>query len=214
MHTTTLQSWTDKALALIKAKVQDARAHASKAVTESLKQTPDGRPTARKARRSPSSQAAAKRLDELLDALAGPSVSGLNQGLIRDAREALYREAFDRWKVDIPEGLRRSLESPTLAAIAAARGLILHGYDLRSELSTTFDAQKTRLAAATVLAGSRGATSTTKVDLLGHWELAATNEISRVVALALGDSAVALDRIAGRDLVRPELLDASALEGV
>ena len=213
MASPSLKLWTKRASAQVESKVADARAHASKALTESLKATPDGRQTARRAKRNPSSLAAQRRLAELLDELVGPQAFGVSQGLIREARESLYREAFTRWMKEIPQALRLPTESPTESQIAAARGLVLHGLDLRQELAPRFERLKTFLASAIVLAGARDATAKSKVDLLKAWEQAAVRDLNQSVALALGDSAVALDRIAGRDLIHPELLDDSALEG-
>jgi hypothetical protein len=192
------------AIRRINSKVADARAHAEKAVTETLKAKQDGRATLRHANRSPSLAAAMARLDELLDDLAGPSSTSL-QGILRDGREAIYREAFARWLPQIPpELLVRPDPEPTAAAIAAARGVVLHGRDLRSDIGAVVATAQQRLRSAVVLAGSAGGT----VDQLGAWEQSARQQLSRAVQLAWGDAAIALERMAGADLIHPDHIEA------
>lgn len=200
-------------LGRVASKVADARAHAGKAVTDALRTEADGRPTVRRANRSPSLAAALARLDELLDELAGPRSTSLD-GLLRDAREAAYRAAFARWLPRVPERLRaRKGPGPAAADLARARGLPLHGRDVRDELEGAVEAAKRWLRSAVVLAGSAGRSERSGVDLLDAWERSARTGLTRAVVLAEGDAEVAMDRLAGRDLVRPEFLDDSPLEG-
>lgn len=207
-----LVHWSVRASGRISSKVSDARAHADKAVTEALRAEPDGRATVRRANRSPSYLAALSRLDELLADLCGPSWSS-RSGVIRDAREAFYRESTQKWFPQIPEGLlARKWPEPTAAGVVAARTLVLHGQDVRREVGAPVDDAKRRLASAVVLAGSRDASGRTGADLLDAWERSSAEAIGRATTLALGDARVALDRLAGRDLIDPVHLDDTPLE--
>lgn len=200
-------TWQAKALAVIERKLEDAEAHAVKALTDALKQTPDGRQTVRKARRSPSFQAAHARLDELWAALAGPSVSSLD-GVIRDAREDLYRAAFALWKPLIPTPLLVQADpKPTQANATAARRIVLHGYELRQELSGPILAAQRKLLAALAQAGQRSTPNRIASDLVKTWRLQSQSAIAGAVSRVLSDSEVRLNVLAGRDLIHPDHLD-------
>lgn len=189
-------------------KVADARAHAEKAVTQTLKVTPDGRATARKATASPSYHAAIARLDELLEELVGPSLSSL-EGMLRDMREAMYKQFFKATLPSIPTEFRRSVNpQPTVTALTEARSLMLHGRDLREEIGPVIDKAKQGLKTTIVLAGARDTTKKAVSEALGLWEQRAADAIARAALLAHGDAMIALERIAGRDLIKPELLEA------
>src|SRR5512135_2157880 len=82
-----LEPWIAKGVKLVSAKLADARAHAEKAVTDTLRSTPDGRPSMARIRANPSYQASLNRLDELWAEIGGPSVTSL-QGLIQDSSAA------------------------------------------------------------------------------------------------------------------------------
>jgi hypothetical protein len=209
-----IRSLTAEALARIGAKVDDAAAHARNALTATLRATPDGRATIRRANRNPSFLAALARLDELLTELAGPSASS-TEGTLRDGREALYTRAFSGWAPKVPEAIRTAGgpdQLPTAAELRAARTLVLHGYDLRREIGGPIADAKRRLSSAVVLAGSRGADDRSADDLIAAWARATKAKLGQVVSLSIGDAAVALEVQAGRDLVRPEFLDESPLE--
>ena len=208
---TLLKNWGARVSARIAAKIADARAHAENALTETLKGTPDGRATALKANRSRSLLAAQTRLQELLVDLAGPTTISL-EGLVRDAREAFYRDATARTFPLIPSKLlARSDPTPTRLGLSKARGLVLHGQDIHSELQAPISAAGRNLAAAVVLAGNQSTSKRAGRNRLDDWARTAKASIERAATLALGDSRVALEVIAGRDLVRSEFLDKTPL---
>jgi hypothetical protein len=203
--------WSSRAGLKIQSKVRDAQAHGTKAVTEALKQTPDGRPTLRRARRSPSLTAGKARLDELLTDLAGPSVAS-RAGLLRDARQAFYQASFAKWWPLVPEDLRIPHGGDRWANVSqGARTLVLHGRDLRDELAPRIEAAKRGLASAVVLASSPHREEG-GLDLLEAWGRSAERTLRDAVNISLGDDQLALDRIAGRDAIDPTHLDDSPLE--
>ena len=205
-----LAGWTARALALVRTKLADAEAHATKALTDTLRRTPDGRPTVRRATLSPSFQAAAARLDELLDALAGPSKYS-TEGLVRDAVEELYRGAFESWKPWIPGSLRAA-EEPTQAQLLAARKLVVHGNELRAELGPPIVAAGRRLLAVLTMASQRTTAERVASDLVGTWRRHAESGLAVVVRRVMSDWQKAADTRAGRDLVHPDYHDTSDLE--
>lgn len=203
-----LLAWQRKAAGLITAKMDDAEAHANKALTDTLKTKPDGRPTLRHASRSPSYKAALARLDELLEKLAGPSRASLD-GLVRDAREAFWRASFDRWKPVIPAELWRSTDPQTTNAEATeARRIVLHGLDVRDELQGPIGAAQRKLLAVLTQAGSRSTPERIADDLLSTWRKQAESAIVGVTGRALSDSEVRLDVLAGRAVVADRYLEA------
>lgn len=196
-----LLEWQSKADELIGRKLDDVAGHATKALTDVLKATPDGRPTVRKAYRSRSYKAAANRLDELLDALAGPAVNSLT-GMIRDAREAFYRSSFAFWLPFIPEHLWAEPEPvPTRKALTDVRRLILHGYELRDELATPFARAQRSLLAALGLAGLRSTPDHVATEIIEAWHLRTDGSLKKAVAIALSDSQARIDSSVGRDII-------------
>ena len=190
--------------------VADARAHAAGAVTAALTAEADGRPTLRRVNRAEGTTAALGRLDDLLTELAGPSAAS-NGGILRAAREDLYRAAYARWLPLIPAAYRARPGDvpPTDAQVARARAAVFHGMDLRTELAGPVVTAQRRLSAAVVQAGAREADARTRRDRLADWRTEAGRALTRAALLALSDAAVNLDREAGRDLLHPDLVDDS-----
>ena len=200
-------SWEGKLLSVVGSKVADAHAHASKALTDTLKATPDGRPSLIQLNRSPSFKAALARLDELWTALAGPSVTSLG-GAVRDARESLFRAACDLWFPLIPEEYRaRHAAEPSLASCRAVRAAALHGYDPRQVLEGPIRAAQRGLKAALEQAGRRSAPGHVEDDLLRAWRGRAAAAIGQTVKTLLNDSVEHADTEAGRDLIHDDFLD-------
>ncbi len=198
---------------VIAAKVADARAHASSAITQTLKDEPDGRPTHARVRRSRSYLAAISRLAELHEDLAGPSVRSL-QGRLRDAREESYVQAFGQYKGLLDPSLWVSPDpGPTRANVAAVRALPLHGKDLRDEVGHPIKRAAANLHAAVALAALRSSPEATSTDVLDTWQARTERAILASARLALSDGQVAADVRAGRDLVHPDHLDHSPIEG-
>ncbi|WP_422932049.1 hypothetical protein [Singulisphaera sp. PoT] len=206
-----LAAWNRKVFDLVTAKVGDARAHLDRAVTDTLRRTPDGRKTLRRVVQSPSYVAAMSRMDELWAALAGPRVMSL-EGVLRDARESFYRRSFAEWKGVIPADMIASPDAePTAANAARVRGAILHGYDLRQEIGGPIARAKEQARANATLAGRRDGDRRSKADLLGTWEKQSRDAIWNTARLALSDGQVMADVQAGRDVVHPDYLDDSPI---
>lgn len=204
--------WQDGVRPLIEDKLSAAEAHAVKALTDTLRTTPDGRPTVRKANQSPSYQAALGRLDELLWLLAGRSRASLD-GRLRDAAEAFYRAAVEAWKPQIPEELWASPDAaPTLAGLKGARRLVVHGNDVYAELAPQIEQAGRRLLAVLAQAGQRSTPDHIATDLVETWRRQTQAGLTIVVNRILSDWQKATDTIAGRDLVHPDWHDASPLE--
>jgi hypothetical protein len=195
-----MRPWVAKAVTLIR----------GNAITETLRNTPDGRATARKATNSPSYVAATKRLHELADALAGPSKTSL-EGLIRDARADFYREAFKLWTPIIPENLRNPKATPTQKGEDAARGAIILGRDPRLDLVGLADDSERSLFAAVNLAGRKSANDRLVKDLLDTWRDRVAQRFVNQVAMMLSDSDTSIHYVVGRLMIKPEL--SSKLKG-
>jgi hypothetical protein len=195
---------------LVARAVADARAHAAGAVTAALTAEEDGRPTLRRAKRAEGLTRAQERLETLLSDLAGESDRS-RAGLVRDAREDLYRAAYARWLPLIPAAYRARPGNmpPTDAQVARARAAVFHGMDLRTELAGPVATAQRRLTAAVVQAGARAADAGTRRDRLATWQAEAGRSLTRAALLSLSDAAVNLDREAGRDLLHPDLVDNS-----
>lgn len=198
----TLDVWLKEARRLVDDKVADARAHAITAVTDTLKRTPDGRKTLRKASQSRSYKAAENRLAELWAALCGPSTASL-KGLVRDARAAFYVDAVSLWGSFIPEEFR---DDPIdmISGLRAARGMVLHGTELRKEIGAPIERARRTLLAAVAVAGSRSTPVRASTEVLVTWARKSSDAIFAATRLALSDSLGAADAMALYDLVKPE----------
>jgi hypothetical protein len=207
-----LKPWLSRVLNQVESKVDDARAHAVKAVTDTLKQTPDGRPTLRRAGRSRSVLAAFSRLDELWDALCGPTNASLS-GRIRDARAAFYAESFERWKPWIPSELWVGPDPhPTVENLKLARTYPIHGYDVRQEFSSPFQRAKISLQAAVTLAGRQSTSDHISTGIIDGWSEKTRQSLFVVAKSSLSDGQKWAETKAGRDLVHSDYLDDSPLE--
>lgn len=191
-----LKPWVGRSSHLIAEKVRDARAHADKALSETLKNTPDGRATAAKIQRSPSYQAANRRLGELkTDVIA----------LIRDARAEFYRGSVDLWLPFIPERFRSVRDPvPTSKGEALMRGAIIHGYTLEQEIQPGVEQAKTRLAVALNAAARRRLRSEVATDLLDLWRTDTTNQLTARAISALSDSDSAIHQTVGLIVIKDE----------
>lgn len=186
---------------LIREKTEAALAHATKALTDTLKRTPDGRKTIRKASQSPSYVASLSRLTELLNLLSGTGRTSL-QGLVRQTRRSLYETSYRHWAEMLPPEM--ILPSPSQARVKAAGGIVLHGMELYDELRAPIDRASRNLLAALTAAGKRSTPDKLATELLTTWELQSRAAITRPAIMAIGDSMIALDVAAMEDIVRPE----------
>jgi hypothetical protein len=199
--------WLRRAVERIDSKISDARAHAANALTERLRAEADGRPTIRLGAKSRSFAAALARLDELLTALAGPSEVSL-AGLVRDAREDLYRHAFALHRGYVPSELHVWLDpEPTRANVALIRAAAPHGHDPRAELAGIVAGAARGLKATLGLAGASDATRARQGDLLRAWESRTRDSIARAVEGLLSDSLVYADSEAMSDIIHPDHMD-------
>jgi hypothetical protein len=202
-------AWLRRAVALIDGTVSDAEAHAVRAITGTLKATPEGRPTLRKAGRSPSAVAAANRLAELWEALAGPSRSSL-AGLIRDARVAAYRVHLAHWWEILPPEVRRpppfDPAKPGKARLRTVRAFPLFGLDVRDEVGGPIEGYRRALAAAIVAAGNRSTPGHLAVAGIEDWGRRAQDGLFGLVDRILKEESAFADRLAGRDAIRPDQL--------
>lgn len=196
-----VRQWSVKAARLIDARIGDARAHAWNAITQRVVTAPDGRKTWRAAVLTRSYNAALSRLDELADDLAGPAKTSLD-GLLRDARAAFYRGSFEQWT--IPPELLAVDPRPTKTGERMARGLVLHGYDLRTEVADAIQTATTGLQAAVTVAGGRDATDAQSRAVLDGWESQKAHAIKQRVDGLLSDSYVAIYNLVGREMIDPK----------
>ena len=187
------------AAALVREKTADAHAHVEKALTDALKDMPDGRPTRARAARSPSYNAALSRLAELREALTD---------LVREARAAFYRDSFAALAPQIPAALLVSPDpEPTQRNVARIVAALIHGTELRQDLALPVSRASQRLLPALTLAGRSDETGRTATDRLKAWRVQAESTIGSTVRIALSDSQVHAWQEAGRDLIHPDFLE-------
>jgi len=197
--------WIARASAIIASKVADARAHASASITASLVATPDGRPTAARANRNRSLIAAKSRLDELAEMLAGPSVRSL-EGIVRDAWQSSYIASRYYWFDELGPDVRvprRMAGNPELARV---RGLILSGYDARTRMTNVLDPAYRRLRSLVVSAASPSRPARDRSGSLKAWEVATVKAVALAASNAILTGSFRCDVLAGRSVIRPELL--------
>lgn len=198
----TLTRWQGMTTTVIDRAVDAAHAHAVVALTDTLKRTQDGRKTIRRAAQSPSFLAACNRMDELWDRLTGPSSTALG-GMLRDARDGFYAEAFRLWKALYPAEFATE-EMVSNARIIECRRLVLHGMELRVEIGAVVGDARRSLLATLERAARKSTPDHVATDLIDGWRVTAKSSIGRSARVALSDSQVAIDGIAGVDAVKPE----------
>lgn len=199
----TLDRWQRKAGAIIDRGVGAAHAHAVVALTDTLKRTPDGRPTIRKARQSRSYVAAIADLDKVWNELTGGSTSSLD-GLIRDARADFYRYAEYAWLHMIPVDFIDDGDNSPPSRLNEMRRLVLHGMELRTEVGAKLGQAKRSLLAALEMAARKSNPSHIATDILDGWRESTVGSLTRSAFVALSDSQVAIDGIAMVDVTKPE----------
>jgi hypothetical protein len=181
--------------------VADAKAHAAHAITATLAETREGRPTIAKARNHRSVKAAEGRLARLADGLAGR---------IEDARLDCYEAAWAFWARRLDKGvLRRNVEwdRAPIRNLARFKALPWHGATIGQFARGPARPLTIALARAVALAGVKGTTPAEQADHLDAWESRARAAFLRVASGLAADAVALADRIAGRDLIDPEFLD-------
>lgn len=186
---------------MIREKLDAALAHATKALTETLKRTPDGRKTIRKASQSPSYAASLSRLRECLAELAGKGRTSLD-GSLRQTRRSLYETSYSHWADMLPGEMIQA--KPSQARIKAAGGIVLHGMELWDELKAPIDRASRNLLAALTSASKRSTPDKLATEILATWAQQSRTAITKTAIMAIGDSMIALDTAAMEDIVRPE----------
>lgn len=188
-----LAPWVEQANGLISDRLDDARAHAARAITERAKQAPDGKPTLQLVTQSRSFQAAVNRLDALHDSLVE---------LTKDARAFFYRDSFRLWLPSIPVEIRISDDpKPTREGERQARGLVLYGTDLVTEIGAGIEDASRGLRAAVTMAASKAALPKEINAALDTWQRQKTDALKQRARTALSDSDVAVHQLVGRLMV-------------
>jgi hypothetical protein len=191
-------------LDVVGSKVADARAHAEASLTGTLVDTPDGRPTLARVRRSRSLLAAGARLDELLARLAGPSSRSLD-GLVRDAWEAAYRDCLAWWLGELPESVRIGRPEPTAAGLRGARSAVIEGRDARDWLAGPVEAARRGLKARVAAAASPAVGEAERRRMLAAWASGTARTLAQSVTQLVAAGVFRADDLASRAAVRPEL---------
>lgn len=190
----------------ISARVADAHAHAMKVLTQSAIDTPDGQATLRKVDWSVSFDAASERLFELAESLSGPRV-GSHKGLIRSAWVAAYGDCFRYYRETLsPEILDPRKTEPTAKMEAKVKTTVLLGYDARTFILPPIDQSISRLKSLLVSLASPNVPSKVRADRLSAWKTATESTLAARAAQAIRTGAFYFDRVAGRDVILPELL--------
>lgn len=197
-----MEPWARQLVKLVFAKLDDARSHAENAVTDTLRNTPDGRATAGRVRQSRSFLAALSRLDELWAAIGGASVQSTS-GMIHDAADAFYVDSRDLWWNQIPEKFRATRREPTIQQRDYARGLLWFGLPVRSGLEQSIGSARNGLLVAAGQAGASGSTRREGVSTLKAWELRHRSALIKRAGLALNDANQRSDLQAMRDTIDP-----------
>lgn len=196
-----LRPWVAKASLAIRGKVEDARAHAGRALTAGIKQAQDGQASRRKILASRSYVAALNRLDELQVMLIGDRVDSL-QGLIRDARADFYRFSIDLWKPHIrPKYLVVPNPGPTKEGDAIVRRAIVDGATLLNDIGPTIDQSKRSLEISMNSAARKDLRASVAQDLLDTWESDSVRRIEMRVFGSLSDSNSLIHELVGLMLI-------------
>jgi len=178
--------------------VDDALAHAKTALTDALRDQPDGRQTIAHARRSRSFIAAGNRLDEMESDLVE---------LVQDFRETTYRDRFAWWQGCTPVDCLRSIDAePTLENVARCRAAILHQDPPAKPWKVLVDRQQRLLLTALTQAGGQAVRKAQGADVLANWARTTRKALANLVASSVNDSWVMADKKAGRDVAKEKLL--------
>ena len=182
--------------------VGDASAHALAGLSHSRQPERISRVIAR---HNLATDAANSRLDDLLEELTGAD------GVLRNMRESVYKSYFKAWLQTIPEEYRiEPNPQATPQNIAKARALAVNGVELRIELTGAINAAKVSLGK---VAATSSLLDQKQVErAFRDWRIKTIESINRAADLAHGDASILIERMAGVDILNPELLDHSVLE--
>ena len=188
---------------LIRARIQtgldDAAAHAFRALTQVLKDATEGRPTIAAVRQSRFYLAAISRLNELHDALVP---------MFTEARTEFYIVAYrDWWAITPPETRRFNTGVVPQTYITAYVNSILHGLTVTDTVWKPVRNAQEQLEQTLTIAGSRATPDRQAEGLVKAWEDRASNTISQVCQTLVQDSVYRALYVAGRDVHKAELLE-------
>ena len=191
--------WAAKARARIDKGIKDAHAHATTALTETLRRTADGRPTLARLRKSPSYQAAVSRLIETGDALVS---------IVKDARWEFYLRERERWADLLPEEWRRWPDGHSEGKIGRIQNAAIHGETVRQSVAVPItDASRSLQTALTVAASRSLMSNNAAAMVLKTWRDRAANTLGNRMQIILRSGMTFADKLAGRDAMKPELLE-------
>lgn len=177
-------SWEAAILSAVHEILDDAQAHAAKAVGSG--------------RRSRDLTNAMHRIHGLHTFLAGPDGESL-EGAIRDARAELYQEAFKLHREIFPPEYLAPGDEPTAENVNLVRAAAIHAYDPWHELEKPIKDSQRMLATAIAATASRADSRAIQL-----WRGRAADTITRTVRTLLNDSTEYADGEARRDLTAPE----------
>lgn len=177
--------------------IDDATAHAERALTKVAREARAGKPTLVLIRAGRSYNAALERIRETTDDL---------RGIVGEARERFYGIAYVGWVACLDPQWLRPGARPTQERASFVRGLALHGYPLDAELRNACEALERSLEQAIALASTPGLTQDPGGVVEG-WDQRSRASLRSLSERLIDDSWVAADRAAGRDCLRPELLE-------
>lgn len=188
-----------EARALARRALGDAAAHARNVLSEALRDAPEGRATAAKARRNRSYHAAMAKLDGLL--------ADLTQ-LVGDFRGRTYVEEYRHWTDYLPARVLRVPpgNDPPARLIDRARAAMVHGLTPRQAIRPAIVRAKQSLLPALTVAGNRATPRRDAGDHVGLWARRSASAVEAIARSVLVDSQTLAHRLAGRDAIRPELL--------
>jgi hypothetical protein len=191
-----LLPWVIKAKKLIDSHVGDAKAHAVNALTATVRDTPDGRPTVRKLEQSRSAQAAIGHLDTLLADL---------DELVRNARASFYVGSIHLWIPFIPEDQRATnADKPSGAVERIMQDAVISGYTLAMRLDPAIATAKRTLLAQLNMGGTSGASDRQSDVRLKTWATQSSASLGKTAESILSDSDTAIHEATGWLLIDPK----------
>lgn len=191
-----LLPWVFKARKLIDRHVDDAKAHASNALTATVRDTPDGRATVRKLDKSRSAGAATGHLDTLETDLGE---------LVREARASFYVGSISLWLPFIPADNRiANADKPSKAVERIMRDAIISGYTLDMRLGPAVATAKRTLSAQLNMGGTSGANDRQSDGRLKTWATQTSASLGKTAESILSDSDTAIHEATGWLLIDPK----------
>lgn len=188
--------WAMKARKLIDRHIDDAKAHASNALTATVRDTPDGRATVRKLDKSRSATAATGHLDTLETDLGE---------VVREARSAFYAQSIALWLPFIPEENRiANADKPSAGIRRIMVDAVISGYTLEMRLTPAIATAKRTLSAQLNMGGASGSSDRLASTRLATWATQTSISLSKTAESILSDSDTAIHEATGWLLIDPK----------